>query len=101
MKIDDLTPEEVEMILASREERKKQAAIAELEQHAFTVAAEYRTWLRQHDAEDAYNTFVDDFGYEKVPGVIAPNLGCHREVFWRLVRSLIAAIETATQEAFH
>lgn len=65
----ELTPEEIKLILAHRENIKKRLAHKAWTKGILEVALNFSSWLDAHDIHPTYSTFCNDFsGYSESDG---------------------------------
>lgn len=87
----ELTPEEIKLILAHREQKEKEWKKKHFTEHVLFISFQFYEWLKKTKTGATFSTFCDDFGYAGI-------FGYDRPVVYETVLELIKVAEKAAGE---
>lgn len=64
MQINNLTPEEISVVLEHRERQKNQAQKRKNRLTLIGIAKNYEEWLQDNNRGSSFSTFTDEFGFD-------------------------------------
>lgn len=83
MQIDELSPDEVALIQARRDERAQREAARAFQRKAIATALAFSDWSAETGYQLTYSTFIDNFGYQDGDGKrMYETVKCIRDAAW-------------------